>query len=270
MKKMMKVVSVIMLVTGLTWLPENHVAQATSKYYTTDDVRLRSDAGTNYKILLVIKKNTEVTYKSTKGKWIKVSYQNKTGYVYGEYLKMRSIVPSQESIKSYMVNGILVVNKKHPLPSNFAPGESKVARSEFERMKKNAKVQRVFLTSISTYRSFDYQKNLYTNYVKKFGQKEADRFSAKPGYSEHQTGLAFDIGGSNRSLWLDDKFGSEKEGQWLAKNAYKYGYILRYPNGKESITGYEYEPWHFRYVGLEKAKKVFASGKTLEEYLKIK
>ena len=104
------------------------------------------------------------------------------------------------------------------------------------------------------------QKNLYNNYVKRDGAQNADRYSARPGYSEHQTGLAFDIN------YADSRFEGTDQAIWLAENAYKYGFILRYPEGKEHITGYMYEPWHYRYIGVENAAKIFASGLTLEEY----
>ena len=97
-----------------------------------------------------------------------------------------------------------------------------------------------------------------------FWQAEADTFSARPGTSEHQTGLAMDVG------WIDDSYGDTPSGKWLAANCYKYGFIIRYPKNKESITGYKYEPWHIRYLGTDIAKDVYDSGLCLEEYLGVK
>lgn len=106
--------------------------------------------------------------------------------------------------------------------------------------------------------------------MQKDGKENADRYSARPGHSEHQTGLAFDIGEKGKEdLWLTSAFGETAAGKWLANNAYKYGFILRYPKGKEEITGFMYESWHFRYVGDEIALETFNSDVTLEEYLGI-
>lgn len=162
------------------------------------------------------------------------------------------------------VNGIIIANKNYPLPASYAPGENSEARAAFNKMAQAARDDGISLTAFSTYRSYDYQENLYNNYVARDGQAAADRYSARPGYSEHQTGLAFDIGDSR----TPDKYFSETEAtKWLAKEAYKYGFILRYPQGKEHITGYKYEPWHYRYVGTDIAKQIYDRKTTLEEYL---
>ena len=117
--------------------------------------------------------------------------------------------------------------------------------------------------SYSGYRSYQYQSSLYQNYVNSYGQASADTFSARPGYSEHQSGLAFDLIQPNGAL-----LESPNEAQWVAQNAHKYGFIVRYQSGKESITGYMAEPWHVRYVGDE-AVNIYQSGLTLEEYLGV-
>ena len=96
-----------------------------------------------------------------------------------------------------------------------------------------------------------YQKQLYDGYVAQMGQDEADKISARPGTSEHQTGLAFDVTLPSGECFLETCLGAMPEGEWIAANAYKYGWIVRYPEGKEDITGYSYEPWHLRYVGIE-------------------
>ena len=115
----------------------------------------------------------------------------------------------------------------------------------------------------SAFRSYDYQNTLYNNYVSWYGKEQADTFSARAGYSEHQTGLAIDVN------TIDDSFAYTPEAVWLAQHAHEYGFIIRYPKGKESITGYQYEPWHIRYLGIETATAVYNSGLTLEEYLGI-
>lgn len=165
----------------------------------------------------------------------------------------------------YYINGILIANKSYDLPSNYAPGgllnEFNIA---FTKMKEDAAKEGINLKIVSGYRSYDRQKTIYNNYVARDGKSEADTYSARPGHSEHQTGLAADIN------LVDTSFANTKEGKWLANNCYKYGFILRYPKGKESITGYIYEPWHFRFIGDE-AKNLYNDGNwiSLEEYLGI-
>lgn len=168
------------------------------------------------------------------------------------------------------VKGVLVANKKHPLPSTFAPGEDKTAREAFNQMAAEATLSGFKLTAFSTYRAFDYQTTLYERYVARDGKEAADTYSARPGYSEHQTGLAFDIGEVNfEKHWASSSFGETEAGKWVAANAHRFGFILRYPLGKESVTGYMHESWHFRFVGIEKATAIYERNITLEEYLGI-
>ena len=115
----------------------------------------------------------------------------------------------------------------------------------------------------SGFRSYETQNYLYNGYVYYYGQSMADTFSARPGHSEHQTVLAIDCN------IISDAFIGTPEAMWLAEHCHEYGFIIRYPQGKESITGYKYEPWHIRYVGEENAQKIFESGLTLEEYFGI-
>ncbi|MGL5381446.1 M15 family metallopeptidase [Clostridium sp.] len=165
------------------------------------------------------------------------------------------------------VNGILVVNKENGLPDTFAPGESVEARDSFEKMKADAELDGIYIQAFSTYRSYWYQDRLYSNYVSNYGQEPTDTFSARAGFSEHQTGLAFDIGGLDRSLWAENDFKYTDEAKWLKENSYKYGFILRYPEGKEWKTGFMHESWHFRYIGVEHSKNFANNDLTLEEYL---
>lgn len=182
------------------------------------------------------------------------------GYIQGQTL------PNEPTY----INGVLIANKKYPLPKDYAPGEDSEARAAFDLMAQDAKKQGFEIVAFSTYRSYEYQSTLYNRYVEKDGKDNADRYSARPGYSEHQTGLAFDVGEKGKeNLWLTEEFGETDAGKWLMENAHKYGFILRYPKGKEPITGYMYESWHYRYLGVELATKVKESGLTLEEYLGI-
>lgn len=161
------------------------------------------------------------------------------------------------------VDDILLVNKKYTLPATYSPGVDKTAKKKFDQMKKAALKDNISLTIVSGYRSYNTQAAIYNKNVEAHGAKIANRFSAKAGQSEHQTGLAFDVNKANRS------FVGTKEALWLQKNCYKYGFIIRYPKGKESITGYVYEPWHIRYVGEKAAKEIYESGLCLEEYLGV-
>ena len=181
-------------------------------------------------------------------------------------IKAEFKVTVNEPVKVEMtyMDGILIVNKTYPLPQNYNPGVNPEAKAALDKMFAAAKAeQSLKMWVCSGFRSYTVQKSLYNSYVRRDGAKAADRYSARPGYSEHQTGLAFDIN------YADYRFKNTAEAKWLAANAYKYGFILRYPEGKESITGYMYEPWHYRYVGVESAKKIFDSGLTLEEYFGI-
>mgnify|MGYP002747596162 FL=1 len=119
----------------------------------------------------------------------------------------------------------------------------------------------------SGYRSYQTQVGLFNRYARQVGEAQAARFSARPGYSEHQSGLALDFGSPDGKCWVDDCFKNTKAGKWLAAHAHEYGFILRYPEGKQSIVGYQYEAWHFRYVGRELAGALHQSGLTLEEAL---
>lgn len=160
------------------------------------------------------------------------------------------------------INGILLVNKTHPVPRDFG-GNDQSANDALLALQNGAYLAGYDMPLLSGYRSYDYQKSLYDAYVARDGQEAADRYSARPGTSEHQTGLAFDVGVMS---W---DYGDTPAGRWLVENCAKYGFILRYLEGKESITGYMYEPWHIRYVGVEHATNIMNQGITLEEYLGV-
>lgn len=161
------------------------------------------------------------------------------------------------------IGGILIVNKTYALPADYAPGVNSEAQAAFDEMQAAAADEGLNIYISSGYRSYDYQAGLYQRYVYKDGKAEADRYSARPGHSEHQTGLAFDLNS------IDNSFADTKEGKWVLRNCYKYGFIIRYPADKEDVTGYMWEPWHIRYLGKETAQSVYDSGLCLEEYLGI-
>ena len=168
----------------------------------------------------------------------------------------------------YSVRGkyddIIIVNKKHGLSKDYNPGENPTAKAAFVRLRDDMINQGLNVgRSYSGFRSYDYQKTLYDNYVSRDGQAAADRYSARPGFSEHQTGLVFDLTDKSGNL-LEDARAS----QWLKDNAHNYGFIVRFQAGKEASTGYMPEAWHIRYVGKE-AKDIHDSGLSLEEYFGI-
>lgn len=172
---------------------------------------------------------------------------------------------------------LILVNKYNYLKDNYIPKNlvqisskygvsSKVEKTTYEqfiKMYNDAKQEGLNLYIRSPYRSYYTQASLYNNYVANDSKANADTYSARPGYSEHQTGLAIDITNPSSSL---GSFENTKESEWLKNNAYKYGFILRYPKGKEYLTGYMYESWHYRYVGLKTAKIIHDNNLTFEEY----
>ncbi len=168
--------------------------------------------------------------------------------------------------KFYYLGSDYVPKDLTEINSNYQSGGEKVTKDAalaFEKMAKAAKEDGYNIRAVSTYRSYSYQNTLYNNYAAKDGTKKADTYSARPGYSEHQTGLAVDVDNTKATY---TQFGSTKEFGWMKENAYKYGFILRYTKETEFITGYINEPWHYRYVGLEIAKYIYEHPMTYEEY----
>lgn len=170
----------------------------------------------------------------------------------------------------------ILVNKYHKLPDDYEPNDlvylsytnggyryqlRKEAALHFEELTEVAKIDNVIFYPFSAYRSFTTQTTLYNNYKKRDGEEKADTYSARPGFSEHQTGLAIDV----RSSTLNDNL-TNKDYEWMLNNSYKYGFIVRYPKGKQHITQFIEEPWHIRYLGVELATKVHDSNLTYDEY----
>ena len=169
-----------------------------------------------------------------------------------------------------------LVNQYHALPADYAPKVvyltaaytnqrdrlRPVASRAFMKMADAAAQEGLRIYNASAYRSYTTQKWVYQRYVNQEGTQEADTYSARPGCSEHQTGLALDINTAS----LSDHFEETEEYAWLVENSWRYGFILRFPEGKEEITGYQFEPWHYRYVGPAAARVCYENGWTLEEY----
>ena len=161
------------------------------------------------------------------------------------------------------IDGILIVNKTYSLPQSYAPGLDSVAEDAFYDMAADAYGDGIVLYICSGYRSYEEQEQLYNNYATERGVEKADEVSSRPGHSEHQSGLCMDVNTTEFS------FEGTPEAIWLEENCADYGFIIRFPEGKEEITGYTYEPWHIRYVGVEAAKEITSQGICLEEYLDV-
>lgn len=179
----------------------------------------------------------------------------------------------------------VLVNKEFALPEDYEPDDlvypdvrftfkdkidkrkmRQEAASALEELFAGAEKDGIYLAGVSAYRSHSTQTSLFNRYVERDGLEKAKTYSAEPGHSEHETGLAIDVSGSDGKCAAEDCFGGTPEAEWLADHASEYGFIIRYPEGKEDITGYKYEPWHLRYVGKEIAADIAERGITLEEY----
>lgn len=175
-------------------------------------------------------------------------------------------------------NLLVLIDKKIRLPADYVPANlvdvagfpgsqlRSEAAGKLLEMFAAAKNEGLNLTIVSAYRSYQTQVNTFNSWVASAGLKSAESFSAHPGFSQHQLGTAVDIGAVGKTTFSNG-FGNTPEGIWLAANAYKFGFCLSYPAGKEAITGYSYEPWHFRYIGVNNAQAMINSGSILEEYL---
>ena len=161
------------------------------------------------------------------------------------------------------VDGVLIVNKSYSLPEDYNPGLDATTEEAFNQLSADATQEGLNLYIGSDFRSYSYQVEVYESYCETYGWQQADTFSARPGYSEHQTGLTIDCN------TIDDAFGQTEEAVWLADHCADYGFIIRFPDGKENITGYQYEPWHIRYVGVDIAREIMSKGLCLEEYLGV-
>jgi|GEM_PF-549304 len=181
---------------------------------------------------------------------------------------------------------LVLVNKKRELSSDYAPddlvkpdvefsfsGDSpkqkmrKPAAAALEKLFAGAHKDGIELKAVSGYRSYATQKSIFSRNADLKGEEVANRTSARPGQSEHQTGLAMDVSSASANFELEQKFGDTKEGKWLAAHCAEYGFIIRFLKGEEDVTGYSYEPWHVRYVGKAAAKQIMKQGVTLEAYL---
>jgi D-alanyl-D-alanine carboxypeptidase len=220
---------------------------------------------------------------------IRVEYEGRTAEcaVIVKYSLEETVTTNAEgvSLVTNLADHAVVVNKQRSLPADYVPNdliqpdvpfsfagksEKKLMREQaaraLEQLFKKAEADGIQLYAVSGYRSYSTQKIIFDYNVQTQGEEEARRFSAHPGQSEHQTGLAMDISSPSIHFALEEAFGDTEEGRWLADHAPDFGFIIRYPEGKEAITGYAYEPWHIRYVGLRIARELTEKQMTLEQY----
>lgn len=176
------------------------------------------------------------------------------------------VTKTRSLTKDFVPQDLVKVNIEFRQSNTTVKQMRKDAAQAIEELFEAAKQAGHTLYGISGYRPYSMQNSIYQSYISSKGLTYAQRISAQPGKSEHQTGLAMDISCASIS-YLGQDFGETDEGKWIAKNAYKYGFIIRYTEGKEDITGYMYEPWHIRYVGTALAKKIYESGLTFDEYM---
>ncbi len=226
---------------------------------------------TNYKDILNVKKDVNLFIKNIKDDAIKEEKETDeqtppTSNNNNDSNNSNYDNNSKECEPKY-VKGILLVNKTFCLPASYNPGGlTSDTQAAWNKMVEGAKEDNINLYMQSGFRSYEYQVETYNYWVNLYGEEYADMVSAKPGHSEHQTGLTIDVSGDN-GCTLDTCFISTPEGKWLEDNAHKYGFIIRYPKDKTNITGYNYEPWHIRYVGQSHAQQIKEKDITLEEYL---
>ena len=177
---------------------------------------------------------------------------------------------------SYTDGNLILINKYNKVDKDFIPAlvslNSKYTtkslqvtndtKHAFEKLCEDSLLENLNIKAMSAYKSYDYQLGLYNYYVSQDGKEAADKYSARPGFSEHNSGLAIDIKGINTDYLSDET----KEYKWIKDNAHLYGFIIRYPKGNEDITGYQYEPWHLRYVGIDVATYIYEHNITFDEY----
>lgn len=261
--------------------PDLKPPSSTSSNYvvTTNSLNIRDKASSKGKTLGKLKDGSSIKVISISNGWAKFSYQNIFGYVSSDYIC--KLIDKSTVDKNLLV----LVNKKNSLGSTFVPNDlvtvnvktsngissstkkmKKDAAKALEKMFSAAKKDKITLLLRSGYRSYATQKQLYSRNVASMGSTQANKVSAKAGLSEHQTGLSVDILSSDYGK-LNEGFSKTKAYKWMSSNAHKYGFIIRYPKNKTDVTGYSFEPWHIRYVGIESATDIYSKNLTLEEYL---
>ena len=214
-------------------------------------------------------------------------HMDRSGAVGESYLDISGQLPGKHELEVMQGKSeyLILVNKTYGLDESYEPDDLKLvsyraedrsakyqnlraeAAEAFDQLAQEAKGSGLTIVVTTGYRPYSYQKQLHDTYLASNGETWTENFSAEPGHSEHQTGLAADVSTPSADYELKQAFAKTDEGIWLAQNAHRFGFIIRYPEGKEDITGYKYEPWHIRYVGIEAATEIYNDNLTLEEYL---
>lgn len=247
-KKRLKIIKLLLLFSLILW---------TSYIFITKENR------SSYVTANALKENNNKLINSTDNDDNNIKVNNID--VNNEYLKLVNKTNLLDS--DYEPKDLVTPNIRLQTASDTTALLRKEAATAIEDMFNDAKKVGIKLIGISGYRPYEYQEIIYNNKVSRDGVNEANKYVAKPGSSEHQTGLVMDVLSTEYSN-LDNGFENTNAYKWLSENMSKYGFILRYPKGKESITGYQYEPWHLRYVGVKDAKEINKNQLTLEEYLR--
>lgn len=246
-----------------------------NRYMKTNDnnINIREFPSTNSRIIgRINSKDSIVKTGDYYGKWVNVFINGTQGYVFGEFL-----VPANNELED-KENLLICVNKKNSLTSDYIPPDlvhienswyklRRIAYSAYKDMYLDAINNGIDFNILLAYIDYETQKNIYESFKQERGISYVDKYIYLPGHDEHQTGLAIDL--SIKSRKTDVKFCDSNEYIWLKNNSHKYGFIERYPKGKEHITGHQWEPWHYRYVGLKAAKLIYDKDLTLEEYLEF-
>ncbi len=224
---------------------------------------------------------TDAAVTTVATKKTKVKYDKEAPW---ESFDMYGLPDKLDLLKKDNGDVLVLVNKLHAVSKYYEPTDmvaingnfttnqglemKEDAYKAFKKMRKAARADGIYFKICSAYRTYETQKWLYKNYLNTMGKELRDIRSAAPGRSEHHTGYAIDLVTKSTGWTLTQDFAKTDEGKWIKKNCAKYGYIIRYPKGKTDITGYDYEPWHLRYVGVDVAKEITKQDITLEEYLK--
>lgn len=260
MRRFLSTTSVLLLLSGCSWGQSDDIKKMDNKnaVQTNDQIDLKNDTE---------KQPIDSEF------LLDEQYFNQVKEVNGQNLienptNILSLVNKEYFLDDYKPNDLVRPKVKFSFGNQDIEKSymRKEAATALEEMFQQAEKEGIYLYAVSGYRSYERQKEILEAEIASVGKEKAEQAVARPGRSEHQTGLAMDITSESENFLLTENFGEQKEGIWLREHAHQFGFILRYPKGKENITGYKYEPWHFRYVGKKAAATIYKHGWTFEEY----
>jgi LAS superfamily LD-carboxypeptidase LdcB len=251
---------------------------------TTAALNFRTGASTSHSIIRTLANGTSLTILSESNGWMNVRVGSQTGWVNAQWVRVTA--NSNVQFVADPHNILVLVNQSNRLPSNFTPNDLVVPRlrnanggtNSTMTLRREAATQAEALFAaagdaghelmfISGFRTYELQTRLFNDFVRSHGLAQAERFSARPGHSEHQTGLALDVSARSVNGQLVQRFSTTAEGTWVRENAHRFGFIISYPEGREAETGFMYEPWHIRFVGVDAATRIHQNGWILEQFL---